>query len=483
MDEIMLNHIKKINKSMSKIFIVLAIIAIITFTIYKMPMLIAVFFIFLLIAALAIYSTKKNVYSIGLSYVISYSICISVIFVLSGGTSLYIILIPISISSLYLNQRLFIYCSLFMNVSMIIKSIYLSEMNKEAILQYVLTNIIVLILFVINKAGRALVDTASKDAQNATSALQELNTTMTLVDRNTLGLNDVISSTYNNLQSVKEISNGMVIGVKEVVVGIVNQAESVEQIYTMINSVDEKAEETRNTSVQLKDISNTAATLVNVGSDKIKNMTSQMDIISQAVTEAVDTVHELQGNLNMVNNFLSSISVISEQTNLLSLNASIEAARAGESGKGFTVVADEVRKLADQSAKTVNQINQITLNINEKMELVLDKVQKGNNAVKEGEIIAEEVDESFDRIRKSFNEIDNYILTVQEMIQNTTDIFEKIRSESENMANIAQEHSASTQEMLATMEDHNSNINNIYSLMQKITEAGNNLRGVLNKSA
>jgi methyl-accepting chemotaxis protein len=446
-------------------------------------MLIVVFFVFIFISALSIYSTKKNVYSVGLSYVISYSICISVFFVLSGGTSLYIILIPISISALYLNLRLFIYCSLFMNVSMIIKSIFLSDMNKETIIQFVLTDMVVLILFVINKAGRALVDTASKDAKNATSALEKLNETMTLVDRNTLGLNEVISSTYNNLQSVKEISNGMVIGVKEVVVGIVNQAESVEQIYSMINAVDEKAEETRNTSVKLKDISNNAAALVNVGSDKIKNMNSQMDIISQAVTEAVDTVHELQGNLTLVNNFLSSISTISEQTNLLSLNASIEAARAGESGKGFTVVADEVRKLADQSAKTVNQINQITVSINEKMQLVLDKVQKGNNAVTEGEAIAEEVDESFDKIHKSFNEIDNYILTVQEMIQNTSDVFEKIRSESENMANISQEHSASTQEMLATMEDHNGNINNIYSLMQTITEAGNNLRGLFNKSA
>jgi methyl-accepting chemotaxis protein len=267
--------------------------------------------------------------------------------------------------------------------------------------------------------------------------------------------------------------------VQEVVVGVTNQADSIDHVYNMINTADEKALETQKTSIKLREISSKANQVVMSGSDRIRQMNEQMDIISSTVKESVTTVHELQDNMEEINNFLTGIIQISNQTNLLSLNASIEAARAGEAGKGFTVVANEVRKLADQSARTVNQIKQITDNINMKMQLVLDKVQSGDIAAKQGETIVNEVDTSFNEVKASFYDIDKYILTVQEMIENTTQVFNKIRNESEGMASIAEEHSAATQEMLSTMEEQNDNINNIFNLVKKIAESSENLRGTI----
>jgi methyl-accepting chemotaxis protein len=351
----------------------------------------------------------------------------------------------------------------------------------SSIIGLILTNIIVVLLMFLTLAGRSLIDAAEKEAGRATNTYQNLNKTLGIIETNTLGLNQDINSSYQSLSTVKDISNAITASVQEVVAGVTNQTESIDQIYNMINDADERALETQKTSVQLREISGKASQIVSNGSDKIKMMNEQMDIINFTVTEAVTTVGDLQSNMEEINNFLDSIVRISEQTNLLSLNASIEAARAGEAGKGFTVVAGEVKKLAGQSEDTVNRISMIAENINQKMKLVLDKVQNGNEAVKRGENIVEEVDESFHKIMASFHDIDEYITIVQDMIQKTTEVFGKIRSESEGMASISEEHSAATQEILSTMEEQNDNISNIFNLMQKITASSDNLRGVIQK--
>ncbi|CSA14947.1 methyl-accepting chemotaxis protein [Vibrio cholerae] len=138
------------------------------------------------------------------------------------------------------------------------------------------------------------------------------------------------------------------------------------------------------------------------GDEVIRHSQMQMNQLVDRMNLAVPVVEELARNNTGIIEILSVIEGISEQTNLLALNAAIEAARAGEQGRGFAVVADEVRSLASRTQASVGEIRSVINKVELGTQDVVKAIQGSNETA---QATAEQVADAVTQLNRVFSAI------------------------------------------------------------------------------
>lgn len=265
-------------------------------------------------------------------------------------------------------------------------------------------------------------------------------------------LQSIIKDVRNASGSVLSSSSKLVENTKETASAteqITRQGASFEQgATTSVQSTLDASQAINEMSVGVQRIAVSAEDLANVaietekeavsGVNFIQQVSKQMAQISDSVSLTVEIVSNLKDRSSHIEKIVNAITEISNQTNLLSLNASIEAARAGEHGRGFSVVATEIRKLAEYSSASTGQIFGLLQDIIKDSQESERAMQQVTNEVLTGQKKIEEAIESFENILKSTQKVTWQVQEVSAVSEQMAAGSEEIAASVSEMASIAE---------------------------------------------
>lgn len=284
----------------------------------------------------------------------------------------------------------------------------------------------------------------------------------------------VDDSLYNCAQAVKDLSTTMeelAYGAQSMAGSIEKQSMSINEISGNITDIAESSHATKEVTENVSDVSHTAKKNLNELLKANTYTTTSAENVITSISSVSDAVQQITTAAQMIMD-------ISDQTNLLSLNASIEAARAGEAGRGFAVVAGEIQKLAEQSNSSAQQIQSIIEEITMKTEectkiagQIQDAVGKEADALRSVNRSFEDVDGNISEAAGAVNKITDIVGITEQSKVSIVDSINELSGISEENAASAEEANASTEELRANIEEVAGQANELKSVIEQLNNS------------
>ncbi|HJW24201.1 MAG TPA: methyl-accepting chemotaxis protein [Rhodocyclaceae bacterium] len=290
--------------------------------------------------------------------------------------------------------------------------------------------------------------------------------------------NDAIGRIAASLNRFLGKVRGLIVHARERSVSIAADAARMDRLIQLAGQAVKRQEELASAVFESSNRVNVAVSEVTANADAIEGSThsnlnlaqrslDQMHTVATTMRSTNDhinhfasTVGELHASSNRINEIVSLINDISDQTNLLALNAAIEAARAGEAGRGFAVVADEVRKLAEKVKSATQVIRQNTQSMitlvsdtSDKTKAIVGDVTEANNHIETSSADLDAMVEEFKRTSQQLGTIANAIRNLKENNQSIHGEVEEIRNHALDVSSQVRQCQDSAKTLRESTED------------------------------
>lgn len=257
-------------------------------------------------------------------------------------------------------------------------------------------------------------DEVGKLALSFNNFISQLHVLITSVAQNATRVNDSAGDLSGAADSTKKNTE--------------NQQQSVDMVAAAINEMGATVQEISKNAHDTADAAKYAFQDTQDGQAVVNKTVSGINSVYEKVQSASSVVQTLAEDVGEISTVLEVIRGISEQTNLLALNAAIEAARAGEQGRGFAVVADEVRTLAQRTQESTEEINNMIQKLQGGAKDAVSAMNSGIETAGDAVENADIAGKSLEKITSSINSISDISTQVATATEEQSSVVEELNS-------------------------------------------------------
>ncbi|EGR4492217.1 methyl-accepting chemotaxis protein [Vibrio cholerae] len=266
-------------------------------------------------------------------------------------------------------------------------------------------------------------------------------------------LRSLVGQILESSQALASTAEETSVASEQTTAAVANQQADTDMVATAINqmtsTVHDVAQNTENAAL----VSREAHDKSEEGIAMLNNSMASIATLVSDITSTAQDMDALVESTDKIGQVLTVIEAITEQTNLLALNAAIEAARAGEHGRGFAVVADEVRQLAQKTQASATHIQQIVSTVQSAAKTSASKMQTSVEQAESTSSISQRTLEAFEEINIAIAKIDEMMVQISTASEEQAHVSEDINKRILHISEVSMETAASSQQLSAASQE------------------------------